>query len=87
MSVKDCLIEVQSAVEGLLKPDEARDLLNKIKNKIDESKIKKELDLSEERIIKDIIDEEKKIKLIKKLNAFKDRQKAFDIFYNSLEHY
>jgi len=60
MSVKDCLIEVQSAVEGLLKPDEARDLLNKIKNKIDESKIKKELDLSEERIIKDIIDEEKK---------------------------
>jgi len=87
MSVKDCLIEVQSAVEGLLKPDEARNLLNKIKNKIDESKIKKELDLSEERIIKDIIDEEKKIKLIKKLNAFKDRQKAFDIFYNSLEHY
>ena len=87
MSVKDCIVEVQSAVKDLFNDKEAADIVNKIKNKIDEKKIAKEIDLSEERIVKEIADEQKKINLIKKLNALKARQIAFERFADNIENF
>ena len=87
MSVKDCIVEVQSAVKDLFNDKEAADIVNKIKNKIDEKRIAKEIDLSEERIVKEIADEQKKINLIKKLNALKARQIAFERFADNIENF
>ena len=44
MSVKDCIVEVQSAVKDLFNDKEAADIVNKIKNKIDQKRITKEYD-------------------------------------------
>ena len=87
MSVKDCIVEVQSAVKDLFNDKEAADIVNKIKNKIDEKRIAKEIDLSEERIVKEIADEQKKINLIKKLNALKDRNIAFERFADIVDNF
>ena len=50
MSIKECLIEVQSAVKDTFNDEEARDILNKIENKINEKKALKELDIAEDKI-------------------------------------
>tara|TARA_R110001606_G_C15381629_1_gene650486 strand:+ start:616 stop:3150 length:2535 start_codon:yes stop_codon:yes gene_type:complete len=87
MSIKDCIIEVQSAVQDLFNDEEATAIVNKIKNKIDQKRIAKEIDLSEERIVKEIADEQKKINLIKKLNALKGRKMAFERFTENVENF
>lgn len=87
MSLKECLVEVQSAVKDLLNDQEATDLLNKIKNKIEEKRLLKELDISEERIAEEISDKEKQIQLIKKYNAVKDKKIAFESFNNIIQNF
>jgi hypothetical protein len=87
MSIKECLVEVQSAVKDLLNDKEATDLLNKIKNKIDEKKLLKELDISEERIAEELADQEKKIKLIQKYNVIRDKKIAFESFNNIIQNF
>lgn len=71
MSIEKCLIEVQSAVKDAFNNEEARDILNKIQNKIDEKRTLKELGTTEDNIAKEVLEEEKKIKLQKKKKYFK----------------
>lgn len=87
MKYKECLVEIQAAVKDLFNDKEASELLDKIKNKLDQNKLASNIELTQDKIIKEIADGEKKIALIKKFNAYKDRQKAFDIFYGSLENF
>jgi hypothetical protein len=87
MSIKECLIEVQSAVKDVFNDEEAKDILNKIQNKINEKRNLKELDLTEDKIAKEILDEEKKIKLIKKFNALDNRKKLYETFTRGIENY
>ena len=87
MKYKECLVEVQAAVKDLFNDKEANELLDKIKNRLDQNKLASNIELTQDKIIKEIADEEKKIALIKKFNAYKDRQKAFDIYYGNLENF
>ena len=64
MSIKECLIEVQSAVKDVFNDEEAKDILNKIQNKINEKRNLKDLSLTEDKIAQEVLDQEKKIKLI-----------------------
>lgn len=87
MSIKECLIEIQSAVKDTFNDEEARDILNKIENKINEKKALKELDIAEDKIVKEIADEEKRIKLIKKYNALQNKKLLYQKFTEGIEHY
>jgi len=87
MSIKECLIEVQSAVKDTFNDEEARDILNKIETKINEKRALKELDVFEDRIVKEIADEEKKIKLIKKYNALQNKKLLYRSFTEGIEFY
>ena len=87
MSIEKCLIEVQSAVKDAFNNEEARDILNKIQNKIDEKRTLKELGTTEDNIAKEVLEEEKKIKLIKKINTLKRRKKVYEYFSQGIEHF
>ena len=87
MSINKCLIEVQSAVKDVFNDEEARDILNKIQNKLDEKKTLKELGTTEDNIAKEILEEEKKIKLIKKRNTLNARIKVYEHFAKGIEHF
>ena len=87
MSIKNCLVEVRDAVNDLFSESEATEILNKVKNKLDQKRLEKEIDLSEERIARETADEIKKITLRKKLNALRDRQKTFELFNNGIENF
>ena len=62
MSIDKCLLEIQSAVKNVFREEEAKDILNKIQNKIDEKKTLKEIGTNEDEIAKEVFDEEKKKK-------------------------
>ena len=87
MSIEKCLIEVQSVVKDIFNDEEARDILNKIQNKLDEKKTLKELGTTEDNIAKEILEEEKKIKLIKKRNTLNARIKVYEHFAKGIEHF
>lgn len=87
MSIEKCLIEVQSAVKDAFNDEEAREILNKIQNKIDEKKTLKELGINEDKIAKEVLDEEKKIKLIKKRNILNRKIKVYEQFAKGIEHF
>lgn len=87
MTIKDCILEVREAVNDLFSQEEASEILNKVKNKLDEKRLAKELDLSEERIAEETADELKKQKLIQKRNALNDRLIAFELFSNNIENF
>ena len=61
MSAKDCILEIRDAVNDLFSESEATEIFNKVKNKLDEKRLAKEIDLSEERIAQETADEIKKI--------------------------
>tara|TARA_R110000803_G_scaffold99205_2_gene167249 strand:+ start:4130 stop:6679 length:2550 start_codon:yes stop_codon:yes gene_type:complete len=87
MSINKCLIEVQSAVKDVFNDEEARDILNKIQSKLDEKRTLKELGTTEDKIAKEILEEEKKIKLIKKRNTLNARIKVYEHFAKGIEHF
>ena len=87
MSIDKCLLEIQSAVKDVFSDEEAKDILNKIQNKIDEKKTLKELGTNEDEIAKEVFDEEKKIKLQKKRNLLKRRIKVYEDFAKGIEHF
>ena len=87
MSIEKCLIEVQSVVKDIFNDEEARDILNKIQNKLDEKKTLKELGTTEDNIAKEILEEEKKIKLIKKRNLLKNRMLVYKQFEIGIENF
>ena len=87
MTVKDCILEIRDAVNDLFTEQEATEILEKVKNKLDEKRLRKEIDISEERIAKETADEIKKEKLIKKRNALNDRLIAFELFSNNIQNF
>ena len=87
MSIDKCLLEIQSAVKDTFSNEEAKDILNKIQNKIDEKKTLKELGTTEDKIAKEVFDEEKKIKLQKKRNLLNRRIKVYEQFAIGIEHF
>ena len=72
MSIKDCLIEVKDAVKDFLNEQEANELLQKIKNKIDSKKAAKDIEIKELELAKEILDEDLKETLQQKLNKLYD---------------
>jgi hypothetical protein len=87
MSIKECLIEVQSAVKDVFNDEEAKDILNKIQNKINEKRNLKDLSLTEDRIAQEVLDQEKKIKLIKKFNALNNKKMLYEAFTRGIENF
>lgn len=80
MSIKDCLIEVKDAVKDFLSEQEANELLQKIKNKIDSKKAAKDIEIKELELAKQILDEDLKETLQQKLNKLYDKQKNIENF-------
>ena len=80
MSIKDCLIEVKDAVKDFLNEQEANELLQKIKNKIDSKKAAKDIEIKELELAKEILDEDLKETLQQKLNKLYDKQKNIENF-------
>ena len=87
MSIDKCLLEIQSAVKDTFSNEEAKDILNKIQNKINEKRTLKELGTTEDKIAKEVFDEEKKIKLQKKRNLLNRRIKVYEDFAKGIEHF
>ena len=74
MSIKDCLIEVKDAVKDFLNEQEANELLQRIKNKIDDKKATSKIESTQAEIASEILNEDIKATLQQKLNKLNDKK-------------
>ena len=80
MSIKDCLIEVKDAVKDFLNEQEANELLQRIKNKIDDKKATSKIESTQAEIASEILNEDIKATLQQKLNKLNDKKLMIDHF-------
>ena len=80
MSLKDCLIEVKDAVKDFLTEQEANQLLQRIKNKIDDKKSSSKIEETQSQIASEILNEDIKATLQQKLNKLNDKKIVIDHF-------
>ena len=80
MSIKDCLLEVQSAVKDFLSKEEAEELLLTIKNNIELKKGSKKIEESLEKITKEVLNDVEISKKVEALNRLKDREKVIQLY-------
>lgn len=80
MSIKDCLIEVKDAVKDFLNEQEANQLLQRIKNKIDDKKATSKIESTQSEIASEILNEDIKATLQQKLNKLNDKKLMIDHF-------
>ena len=80
MSIKDCLIEVKDAVKDFLNEQEANQLLQRIKNKIDDKKATSKIESTQSEIASEILNEDIKATLQQKLNKLNDKKIMIDHF-------
>lgn len=84
MSFEKCYTEIRDAVTDLMNDKEAKELLGRIKSKIDEKKSAKEIEANDDIIVDEIAEDNLKQNLIEKLNKFRDRELVLES-YNSIK--